>query len=82
MRNGHFDYANKPVSLCENGTFVFLIEVNLPREADESGPYRFRNRDPEVPLHLRVQLNRSVYRIGCTFSSETGTVSDWQCEKS
>ena len=63
--------------VIETPKYVYIFEYKLDRPASEAIEQIERKGYAREYGHD----SRPVYRIGCTFSSETGTVSDWVCEE-
>ena len=62
--------------IIETPKYVYIFEYKLNRPAAEAIEQIERKGYAREYAHD----SRPVYRIGCTFSTETGTVSDWVCE--
>ena len=63
--------------IIETPKYVYIFEYKLNRPAAEAIEQIERKGYAREYAHD----SRPVYRIGCTFSTETGTVSDWVCEE-
>lgn len=62
--------------ILETPNFVYIFEFKLDHPADEA-LHQIEAKGYAEPY---THDSRKVYRIGCTFSSETGRVSDWKVE--
>ena len=63
--------------VIETPRFVYIFEYKLDRPAAEA----IRQIEEKGYAREYAQDPRPVYCIGCTFSSQTGTVDDWACER-
>ena len=63
--------------VIETPRFVYIFEYKLDRPAAEA----IRQIEEKGYAREYAQDPRPVYCIGCTFSSQTGTVGDWACER-
>ena len=63
-------------SVVETPQYVYIFEFKLDGSADEA------LRQIEDKGYAREYANdgRRLYKIGCSFSSATGTISDWKVE--
>lgn len=63
-------------SIVETDNFVYIFEYKLDHPASEAMA-QINNKGYALEY---ANDKRSVFKIACSFSSETGTVSDWICE--
>ena len=63
--------------IIETPKYVYIFEYKLNRPAAEA----IEQIERKGYAREYATDSRPVYRIGCTFSTETGTVSDWVCEE-
>ena len=60
--------------IVETDKFVYIFEFKLNGTADEA-LRQIEDRGYAVPY---AADKRTLYKIGCSFSSETGTIEDWK----
>ena len=60
--------------IIETSNFVYIFEFKLDGTADEA----LQQIADKGYGREYVADDRTVYKIGCSFSSETGTISDWK----
>ena len=63
--------------IIETDKFVYVFEFKLDGTAAEA-MQQIEEKGYAEPYRSGT---RTVYKIGCVFSSETGTISDWLCKK-
>lgn len=61
--------------IIETPQYIYIFEYKL----DEPATDAIAQIDAKGYAREYAHDSRKLYKIGCTFSSETGTVSDWQC---
>jgi hypothetical protein len=62
--------------IIETDNFVYIFEFKLDGTADEA-LQQIEDRGYALPY---ASDKRTVYKIGCSFSSETGTIEEWKTE--
>lgn len=63
--------------VIETPKFVYIFEFKLAGSADEALQQIIdRGYEREYAAD-----NREIYKVGCNFSSETGTIDDWKVLK-
>ena len=60
--------------IIEAEKFVYIFEFKLDGTADEA-LQQIEDRGYALPY---ANGNRTIYKIGCSFSSETGTIEEWK----
>lgn len=60
--------------IVETPQYVYIFEFKLDGNADEA----LRQIEEKGYAEEYASDARRIYRIGCSFSSETGTISDWK----
>ena len=60
--------------IIETDQYVYIFEFKLDGTADEA-LQQIEDRGYALPY---ASDSRTVYKIGCSFSSETGTVEEWK----
>ena len=63
--------------IIETKDYVYIFEYKLDRPAVEA----MAQINEKGYAREYAADHRKVYKIGCSFSSETGTVGDWACEE-
>ena len=59
--------------IVETADYVYIFEFKLDGTAEEA----LKQIEEKGYAHEYAADNRKVYKIGASFSSETGTISDW-----
>jgi hypothetical protein len=62
--------------IIETDQYVYIFEFKLNGTADEA-LQQIEDRGYALPY---ASDTRTLYKIGCSFSSETGTIEDWKTE--
>ena len=62
--------------IIETDKYVYIFEFKLNGTADEA-LQQIEDRGYALPY---ASDSRTIYKIGCSFSSETGTIEDWNTE--
>ena len=60
--------------IIETDQFVYILEFKLDGTADEA-LQQIEDRGYALPY---ANGSRTIYKIGCSFSSETGTIEEWK----
>ena len=62
--------------IIETDQFVYIFEFKLDGNANEA-LQQIEDRGYALPY---ASDSRTIYKIGCNFSSESGTIDGWECE--
>ena len=62
--------------IIETNQFVYIFEFKLDGNANEA-LQQIEDRGYALPY---ASDSRTIYKIGCNFSSESGTIDGWECE--
>ena len=60
--------------IIETDNYIYIFEFKLDGTADEA-LLQIENKGYALPY---ANDNRTLYKIGCSFSSKTGTIEDWK----
>ena len=60
--------------IVETSKFIYIFEFKLDGSADEA----LQQIEDKGYAHEYAADERKIYKIGCSFSSDTGTINDWK----
>ena len=63
--------------VIETPKFVYIFEFKLDGTADEA----LRQINDKGYAREYATDDRTIYKIGCSFPSETGTIEDWKVQE-